>query len=89
MAYLPDFLLNSSYDEELIFFNGLFETFFGTLLAIGFYTRLSALLLGLHLFTIIINLGYNDIAVRDFGLALITLSITLRGADKWCLDKKY
>ena len=37
---------------------------------------------------IIIGLGYNNIAVRDFGLMLITFAIFLGGKDKWCLDYK-
>ena len=39
-------------------------------------------------FLIAAGLGYNDIAVRDYGLALITFSVVLGGSDVWCLDKK-
>jgi uncharacterized membrane protein YphA (DoxX/SURF4 family) len=68
--------------------NGIFETIFGTLLLLGLFTRISALLLSLHLAIITFGLGYNDIAVRDFGLALATFSIALHGKDKFCLDNK-
>ena len=70
------------------FRGGIFETFFGLLLIVGYYTRFVAAVLGFHLLSIAAGLGYNDIAVRDYGLALITFSVVLGGSDVWCLDKK-
>lgn len=72
----------------IIMGNGLLEVILGLLLIIGLFTRASSLLLSLHIFGIIIGLGYNDIAVRDFGLMLACLSIFLHGPDKWCLDRR-
>lgn len=72
----------------IIMGNGIFETVFGTLLLLGLFTRISSLLLGIHLVGIMLGLGYNDIAVRDFGLMLATFSVSLQGPDKWCLDAK-
>ena len=86
MGYLPSFILLSGYAKTFIYLNGTFEVIFGTLLAIGHFTRTAALLLTIHLVGIIIGLGYNDVAVRDFGLMLITFAIFLGGKDKWCLD---
>ena len=86
MGYLPSFILLSGYAKTFIYLNGTFEVIFGTLLAIGLFTRTAALLLTIHLVGIIIGLGYNDVAVRDFGLMLITFAIFLGGKDKWCLD---
>lgn len=88
MGYLPDFLIATDYARAFVLFNGTFELLFGTLLIMGFYTRAVALVLSLNLLLIVINLGYNDIAVRDFGLTLVTFSIFLGGADKWCLDSR-
>ena len=70
----------------VIMSNGVFETLFGTLLLLGVLTRISALLLALHLIGIIIGIGYNDIAVRDFGLMILTFSVFLNGSDKFCLE---
>ncbi len=70
-----------------VYLNGIFEIVTSLLLLIGLFTRISALLLVLHLFNIIFIVGYNDIGVRDFGLAMAGLSIFLYGADTWCLDK--
>lgn len=72
----------------IIMGNGAFETIFGLLLLLGMFTRISALLLAIHLLIITIGLGYNDIAVRDFGLVIATISIFLNGEDKFLLDKK-
>lgn len=68
--------------------NGIFETIFGIMLLLGLFTRISALLLSLHLFFIAINLGYNDIAVRDIGLAIAAFSVFLNGKDGICLENK-
>jgi len=88
-GYLPQLAYSLPIEPfTLILFNGLFETVFGLLLLIGLFTRVSSFLLGLHLLGITFSLGYNDVAIRDLGLALATLSIFLHGADKWCLDSK-
>ena len=73
----------------IIMGNGVFETIFGVLLLLGLFTRIAALLLALHLLGIMAGLGYNDIAVRDFGLIMATVAVFLHGDDEWCLGKKF
>ena len=88
-SYLP--LFTSSWPFQtttLVTFNGIFEIIFGTLLLIGFYTRLSSFLLALHLFMIILSVGYNEIGVRDFGLFMAALTIFFWGEDEWCLNRR-
>ncbi len=87
MGYLPDFITLSN-PTFFIMLNGIAETVLGTLLLIGLFTRIVALLLALHLIGIIISLGYNDIAIRDAGLMLVAFAQFIGGADKWCLDSK-
>ncbi len=72
----------------LVLLNGILETIGGILLAIGFWTRWAALLLSLHLFVIAYEVGYNDIGVRDFALAVSTLALSLFGADVYTLDRR-
>ena len=72
----------------VVLLNGLFEVVLGALLAIGFYTRIAALLLSLHLAVIAYEIGYNDIGVRDFVLAVATLSLALFSPDQFSLDKR-
>jgi len=89
IGYLPQFAYSLPVEPfTLIFLNGIFETVLGGLLLLGLFTRISSFLLGLHLIGITFSLGYNDIAIRDLGLALATFAIFLHGPDKWCLDKK-
>ena len=72
----------------IVLLNGTFEVIFGIALAAGFYTRVSALLLSLHLFLIAYEIGYNDIGVRDFALAVATLSLAMFGPDQFTIDKR-
>ncbi len=89
MGYLSNFIIASSYASTILLVNGIFETIFGLLLLLGIYVRITSAILSIHLLIITFSLGYNDIAVRDFILTLVTLSICIGGADKWCLVKKY
>src|SRR3989338_7692565 len=85
-GYLPEFILFSDFAGTVVLLNGIFELILGVALLLGFLTRPVAFVLSLHLLSIAITLGYNDIAVRDLALALATLSIVLQGPDQWCLD---
>ncbi|QQG37695.1 MAG: DoxX family protein [Candidatus Kaiserbacteria bacterium] len=75
--------------ETIVFLNGSFEVVFGALLALGLFTRVVAVLLSLHLLFIAYEVGYNDVGVRDFTLAIATISIALFGADQFSLDRKW
>ena len=73
---------------KIVLINGWFEIIGGTLLALGLWTRWIALLLSLHLFFIAYEVGYNDIGVRDFVLAVSVLVVSLFGPDKCSLDSR-
>lgn len=89
VGYLPSFAYGFGISAKgIMMINGLFEIIFGGLLMIGLFTRISSFLLFLHIIVIMFGLGYNDLAVRDFGLAFASLSVFLFGPDKFCLDKK-
>ena len=89
LVWLPQWAYNLPFPAEtLIRINGTFEVVVGSLLLLGLFTRWSALLIALHIAGIALNLGYNDIAVRDLGLAFAALSIFFNGADFKCLDRK-
>jgi uncharacterized membrane protein YphA (DoxX/SURF4 family) len=87
VGYLPEFLASTSNPVLFIYLNAVFETILGIMLLLGIFTRLSALLLGLHLVIISISLGYSATAIRDWGLSIATLSIALHGHDNFCLMK--
>ncbi len=89
VGYLPQWF-PSQLIASLTFMviNGIFETILGVALLVGFLTRFAALLATLHIAAIGISLGYNDIAVRDIGLAIAAFSIFLYGHDTWCIEKR-
>jgi len=73
---------------RVVLLNGIFEIVLGLLLIAGLFTRVTALIMGLHLISIIIALGYNEIAIRDVGLLCITIALVLHGPDRFSLDAK-
>ena len=75
--------------STFVLFNGIFDSVLGFLLLIGFFTRVVALIAALHLLFIAFSLGYNDIAIRDVGLALMALSLVFSGAGKLSFDAKH
>ena len=74
-------------DTTLIILNGGLELFAGILLLLGLFSRLAALILGLHLLAITISIGYTEIGVRDFGLAIATIALSLTGPGAFAIDK--
>ncbi|MDP2704854.1 MAG: DoxX family membrane protein [Patescibacteria group bacterium] len=86
-GFLPDWI-PMSYQTIFIYINGGFEIVFGTLLLLGVFTRVAALLLALHLAGIVVTVGYSAIGVRDFGLTLATLSVFLHGPDAFTIDSR-
>lgn len=87
LAWLPAWTASLPVDgETLILLNGTFEVVFGALLLLGFLVRPVALLLALHMFQIAFMVGYGEIGVRDFGLAMAAASVFLYGPDRFTLD---
>ena len=89
-AYVPDSAVAFSHlsATTLVYLNATFELVFGVMLAFGYYTRIVALLLALHLFDIMVVVGYGEIGVRDFGLALATLVVCMNGPDELSFHQK-
>lgn len=74
--------------DAFITINGIFEIIIGFLLLIGYYTRIIAFIAALHLLSITIAVGYNEIGIRDFGLTLMAVSLIFSGAGSFSLDNK-
>ena len=88
-SWLPNWTLTLPIPATtLVLLNGAFETILGLALAAGFWTRFVAGLLALHLLFIAYEIGYNDIGVRDFCLAVATSAIALFGPDTYSVDAR-
>jgi uncharacterized membrane protein YphA (DoxX/SURF4 family) len=88
-GYLPVWFESVSPITPLTFMvvNGIFELLLAALLLIGYFTRIAALLSALHIAVIGFVIGYGDVAIRDFGLAIASLATFLHGPDVWCLEE--
>lgn len=89
-AYVPDSIVSITGLSAviLVYFNATFELVFGILLLFGWQTRIVALLLAAHLFDIMYVVGYGEIGVRDFGLAVATFVVFMNGTDPLCIQQK-
>lgn len=61
----------------IVLLNGTAEVVGGVLLATGVFVRPVAILLGIHLAIITVDIGMNAIGVRDFALTCATLALAL------------
>lgn len=88
-AYVPDSAVAMTHLSavNLVYVNAIFELVFGIMLVVGWQTRIAALLLSLHLFDIMYVVGYGEIGVRDFGLAVATLVVAMNGSDVLCMQQ--
>ncbi len=71
----------------LVYFNAFFEILTSLLLIFNQYTKFFSILLSLHMLVIIFHLGYNNIAVRDFGIMIGFLALIFISENKGILDK--
>ena len=89
ISWVPEWAVALMPAQTIVLLNGAFEVVLGLALAAGLMTRWAALLLSLHLLLIAYEVGYNDIGVRDFGLAIATLSLFFFEPDQYTLDRKW
>lgn len=87
-GYVPEYAvkLSGMTAETLARLNGTFEILFGLGLLFGIFTRFVALLLALHMIHIAFTVGYNELGVRDFGLAVATTAIFMHGLTPLSVD---
>ncbi len=87
-GFLPEFTKSLSISQiTFIYLNGWFEIVAGILLVIGFYTRIVAFFLSLHMLGIVLSVGYGATGVRDFGLAIALISLFFQGEGAWSADR--
>lgn len=67
----------------IVMANGLLEVVLGSLIALGFFVRISSTILAIHLFVIAWDFGFNATGIRDIGLALATSALAfMYGEDR-------
>ncbi len=87
--FIPSFLTGTILTPtNFVILNGILELTLGTFLLIGLYTRISALILSLHLFGITASIGFTPLGVRDFGLAAATLVLFLSDVHPYSIDAR-
>jgi len=89
-SFLPEWAASLPFSAEaFVQMNAWFEIVFAALLVLGLWTRLAALLLGLHLVGIALAIGYNSVAIRDIGLAAACFALALGGAGRFAIDARH
>lgn len=68
-----------------VILNGIAELIAAAALAFGVLTRWVALLLCLHLVTIVLDVGLDAVGVRDVGLAVMAFALFVSENDPWAL----
>ena len=66
----------------IVLANGLFEVVLSTLLAMGFWVRIVSFVLALHLIPITVDMGNTATGVRDFGLVVSAIALSLLYSKK-------
>ena len=89
IGYLPEWAFSISVISTITFviLNGIFETLTAAMLITNQYSKLSAILLSIHMIVIVFHLGYNDIAIRDIGIFFGCLALVFLLENK-CYFKK-
>lgn len=88
VSFVPEWLTAFADPGLFVYGNALLEIVLGSLLALGILVRPVSLILALHLFVITLEIGLTAVGVRDFGLALATLSLFFMGKDRFTLGKR-
>lgn len=87
LVWLPEF--TPIEPNTLIFIIGIFNFVVGALLLAGVFIRIAAVLGGLHLIGVIFSIGYNDVAIRDFGLLMMAVYLAITKKHYFSLSNRF
>ncbi|MFA6601979.1 MAG: DoxX family membrane protein [Candidatus Paceibacterota bacterium] len=65
-----------------VYINGIVEIILALLLVLNKWTRVVSILVFLHLVSIVIDVGFNGVGIRDIGLAMMALATSALGEGK-------
>lgn len=79
VAIVPDWAVNLLHlpPAMIVMGNGVCEVILGTLLAMGFFVRIISFVLALHLLPIAFDFRTSATGIRDLGLVISSLSLSL------------
>ena len=88
LAWVPQWLLNIIPFSPTMFMyiHGSIEALLGLMLLVGFLTRKVAAVVAVMLAAIIVILGFNDLAARDFAILTIAVALALVKEHQLSLD---
>jgi uncharacterized membrane protein YphA (DoxX/SURF4 family) len=84
LDFIPPMLAALLPFSKAVFLNimGVVESIMGAALLLGFWVRPAAALASAMLVGIVLSSGYNNLAVRDFGLLMATLALLFLGGRR-------
>ncbi len=73
--------------KTLILLNGVIDTLLGVVFTLGLWIRFFGVIAFLHIFSLAVSIGWNDVGIRDVGLAIAALSLAFIGPGPWAIKK--
>ena len=79
LSWVPEWAENLSglSTEWIVFLNGWFEVVIATALALNIYARYAAFILAVHMFALVLEIGFGSIGMRDLAIAFAALALGL------------
>jgi uncharacterized membrane protein YphA (DoxX/SURF4 family) len=90
-AWVPGWAMSLTHlsAAQIVLLNGGFEMVAGALLAIGIWVRPVAALLAAHMLLIVVDIGLDQIGMRDLAICFATVALSLGGSDWLTLDRRH
>lgn len=78
VTIVPDWAVNLLHlpPAMIVMANGVFEIVLASLLAMGFFVRITSFILALHLILIAFDFGFSATGIRDIGLVLSSFALS-------------
>lgn len=89
IGYVPGYVYGFGISILLIvILNGALDLLIGLSLVSGVYLKFFSVIGILRMLIIAFSIGFNDVFVRDIGLAIALVAVCINGKDEWCFRKK-
>jgi len=86
IGYIPGYVYSFGISVSLVIvLNGILDLVIGLSLVSGIYLRFFSVIGILRILVIAFSIGFNDVFVRDVGIAIALVAVYLNGEDGFCL----